>query len=318
MTKTDFKALYTRFKYNKQTKEDEKLVSPYAPHDGSTSWMPAVEQYIKAMKTVKEEQLDLFTNQGLMFHLADDDSAIPKQMLRGSLFAPIKRGRRKYHNNMLVAEFADGNIKYTGAQLDQADLDVLLIIVKLLSSYTTTGNVVKISEITDENGRVEYSRMFCGSKGLLKMLGRSKGSSNRQWLWSALHRLTGELTITIEQKTFAGSILGKRAKAKNGLLMIDINQDFVRLFTGNNFTFIDITKRFELKGDFTKWLQCFVSTHTGQSTYSAEKLIKISGCNPKSVRHWILRQAKPAFEQLKRQGAIKNYSANGHLFSWFK
>lgn len=316
MTTTNFKALLTRFKYNKQTSEDERLVSPFA-HTGEKIWMPAVERYIKAQKESKKNKLDMFTNQGLMFPLTNDDSAIPKQMMRSSLFTPISRGRRKYINDMEVATFKEGSVSYTGVQLDQADLDVLLAIIQLLSNFSTSGNVVKMSEITDEKGRVEYSRIKCSSHSFLKLIGRATGRENHKWLWKSLQRLTGELDVVIKGHHFAGGILGKRAKeAKSRELMIDINQDFVKLFSDGEFSFIDMKVRLELKGDFTKWLQAFVSTHTGVSSYSAEKLMDISESSSNSTRHWILRQATPAFEQLKNHGLIKYYNKKGHLYIW--
>lgn len=315
MTVTNFKALHARFKYNKQTSEDEKLVSPFAK--GNDTWLQAFERYIQHHKKAKDEQLDMFTRQGLMFPLSNDDSVIPKQMMRSSLFTPITRGRRKYINEMEVAKFKNGVVSYTGVQLDQADLDVLLAIVQLLSDFSTSGNVAKISEITDEKGRVEYSRIKCSSHSLLKLIGRATGRENHKWLWKSLQRLTGELDVVIKGNHFAGGILGKRAKeAESRELMIDINQDFVKLFSEGEFSFIDMKVRLELKGDFSKWLQAFISTHTGVSSYSAEKLIELSGQSPSRVRQWVQRQAMPAFEQLKQSGLIKYYNKKGHLFTW--
>src|SRR5690554_2570902 len=323
MTKSDYKAILKRFNSNRQTQADEQAVAKFA-NPGEPDYRHALERFRKHHQKTKETQLDMFFENGLMMPFKNDDSAIPKQILRSSMFAPITRGKRKYLNDKLVAESPEGDITYTGAQLDQADLDVLLAIIKLLSEYTNSGNVVKVAQITDENGRLEYSRLICGSKGLLKMIKRSQGKSGRKWLWSSLQRLTGELTLNIDfgdatgDKYFAGQILGKRAKTEDDLLMIDINHDFVWLFGGNNFSFINMGKRFQLTGDFTKWLQGFVSTHTGETRYSAEKLMIKSGSKQKSVKHWILRQAKPAFEQLKDLELINNFSVEGHLFTWFR
>ena len=345
MNQKDFKAFLNRCKWNKQTSDDEKILNGFINENTTSTsgktFYEVAQMYVnhqekeakiskQAKKQSKEEQLDMFTNQGLMFPLVESDSAMPKQILRGTMFAPIKRGKRQYLNNKLVAKTKDDDdIIYTGAQLDQADLDVLLAVMQLLSEFTTSKNVTKVVDITnDENGKIEYSRLYCSANGLLKMIKRAVGKAGREWLWSSLQRLTGELSIISESKIkgsqnkynryYAGQILGKRGKSEDNLLMIDVNHDFVKLFGGNSFSFIDMESRLMLQGDFAKWLHGFVSTHTGQSTYSAEKLMEISSCSTKSVRHWILRQAKPAFEQLKEQGLIKDYSLKGHLFNWYR
>lgn len=331
MTDKNFKAFLNRFQWNKQTSDDEKLLSDFvnanpkttsgkSPYEVAQMFVGHQEKTAKQDKKAKETQMDMFFDKGLMMPLKDDDSVMPKQILRSSMFAAIKRGKRKYLNNQVVAKNHAGDILYTGAQLDQADLDVLLAIIKLLSEYTATNNV---THIKSDNGRVEYSRLLCGSKGLLKMIGRPQGKSGRQWLWASLQRLTGELCIRIDfgcggDTYYAGSILGKRAKTDDNLLMIDVNHDFISMFGGNKFSFIDREVRKQLTGDFTKWLQGFVSTHTGQSTYSAEKLMKLSGSSTTRARDFIRQSAKPAFEQLKEQGLIKNYSLKGHLFNWYK
>jgi len=147
------------------------------------------------------------------------------------------------------------------------------------------------------------------------MIGRKTGKSGRKWLWEALQRLTGDLEVTIKGQQFAGSIVGNRAR-DDDKWVIDINQIFVRLFTDEQFSFIDLDLRIELKGDFTKWLQGFVSTHSGKSKYSAEKLMDLSGSSMTRTRDFIRLAAKPAFEQLEDIELIKNFDLDGHLFIW--
>lgn len=315
MKDTDYKALRIRFQYNKQTKEDEKLVGE--PLVGETSWMPQVERFIKSHKKSKETQLDLFFENGLMMPFKDDDSALPKEMLRGSLFAPIRPGRRKLIEDKVLAKYSDGEIRYTGAQLDQSDLDVLLQLIKLLSEFTQTGNIEQI--INEKTGAKIYSRIKFKSYSFLKAIGLTDGYGNYMTLSKKLNRLGGKLQVIQNgQGVFNGAIIGDSALMENGDVAVDINHKFVKLFSGNRFSFLDMESRLQLTGAFTKWLQGFVSTHTGESQYSAEKLKELSGSKQKSVKHWILRQAKPAFEQLKDLDVIKDYRVKGHLFTWVR
>lgn len=309
------KAIIKRFNQGKQTPDDEKKVSAFA-HPGEPDWSKALDRFLKSKQQAKEAQLNLFFENGLMMPFKDDDSAVPKEILRGSLFAPITRGRRKLIQDKVLAQYTNGEIRYSGAQLNQADLDVLLQLIKLLSEFTKSDNVERI---TDKSGETKYSQIKFMRYGFLKALGRSDGQNSYKALELSLNRLGGRLHVIEDgQGLLNGPILGEFVIMEDGRMAVDINHRFVKLFGDNNFSFIDMDSRLELTGDFTKWLQGFVSTHTGESQYSAEKLKELSGSKQKSVKHWILRQAKPAFEQLKDLRLIKDYSVKGHLFTWVR
>lgn len=309
------KAIIRRFNKGKQTSTDEQIVSAFA-HPGENDWSKALDRFLKSQQKSKESQLDLFFDNGLMIPFKDENSAIPKQMVRGSLFAPISRGRRKLIQDKLVGEFTGGEIRYSGAQLDQNDLDVLLQLNELLSEFSRTGNVERI---TNESGRTEYSLIKFTRYSFLKALGRTDGQKNYKSLEYSLDRLKGVLKVKIDGiGKLNGSIIGKTYLLDNGMLAVQINHDYTKLFTGGNFSFIDMTSRLELKGDFTKWLQAFVSTHTGKSHYSADKLIELSGSTMKRPRDFVRLNAVPAFEQLKESGLVKDYSVKKLILTWFR
>lgn len=315
MTKSDYKEILKRFNTNRQTQADELAVGKFA-NPGEPDYRQALQRFKQHHEKSKEIQTDMFFEQGLMMPLSDDNSAIPKQMMRGSLFAPITRGRRKAITDKPVATFNGGEIRFTGIQLDQGDLDLLLELNRLLSEFTKTGNVEKI---TDEKGRIEYTRIKFTSYSLLMKMGKTDSQGNYKRLEQSLDRLGGRLTVVIDgQGKVNGGMIGKAFIADDGMIAVDINHDYTKLFTGNNFAFIDTDKRAEISGDFAKWLQGFVSTHTGESRYSADKLIELSGSKPKRKRDWRTRQAVPAFEQLKELGLIKDFSVKGYFFKWVR
>jgi hypothetical protein len=307
------KAIIKRFNQGKQTSTDEQVVSTFAL-PGENDWSKALDRFLKSKQKAKETQLDLFFDNGLMIPFKDDNSAIPKQMLRGSLFAPIRPGRRKLIQDKLVGEFTGGEIRYSGAQLDQNDLDVLLKLNELLSELSQTGNVERV---INESGRTEYSLIKFTRYSFLKSLERSVDKKSYKALEYSLDRLTGLLKVKLEGVgKINGGILGKTYLMDDGMMGVQINHDYIKLFADGNFSFIDMASRLELKGPFAKWLQGFISTHSGVSQYSAEKLIELSGSKPSRTRQWMQRQAVPAFEQLQNLGEIKWFTVKEHLFKW--
>lgn len=315
MTTENYKAILKRFNSNRQTQADEQVVAKFA-NPGEPDYRHALERFRKHHQKAKETQLDLFFENGLMMPFKDDNSAIPKQMLRGSLFAPISRGRRKAIENKLVGEFKGGEIRYSGVQLDQKDLDVLLQLNELLSEFSKTGNVERI---TNESGKTEYSLIKFTRYSFLKSLKLGDDTKTYKTLERSLDRLKGVLKVKIDGVgKLDGGILGKTYLMDDGMMAVQINHDYIKLFTGDNFSFIDMASRLELTAPFAKWLHGFVSTHTGESGYSADTLIELSKSNPSRIRNWRKNQAIPAFEQLKELGLIKEFSVKGYFFKWVR
>lgn len=316
MKQKELKLIYSRCMANQPTASDKKLLSPFAKPGENVGWPELFKRYFLYLKKQKEQQMDMFTSKGLMFPFKGDDSAVPKQILRGSLFAPISRGRRKGVEDKLVAVFDGGHIKYTGLQLDQNDLDILMELTKLLSEFSESDNVEKIR---DESGNAVYSRIKFTRYSFLKRLGKSDGKKNYENLKKAFTRLGGVITVQLKGKGVMNrAIIGNSFMTEDGMIAVDINHQYTTLFLENNFSYIDTNIRLGLKGDFTKWLQGFVSSHSGASSYSAEKLIELSDSKMNRCRDFIRLTAKPAFEQLELNGVIKKFSLKGHLFNWVR
>ncbi|MCX8116256.1 MAG: hypothetical protein N3D71_14510, partial [Burkholderiaceae bacterium] len=55
-----------------------------------------------------------------------DIGAMPNHLNRSSLFAPIARGRRKFHRQAAMVTRSDCVLEYTGEQLDEADADLIM------------------------------------------------------------------------------------------------------------------------------------------------------------------------------------------------
>jgi len=312
--------IIVRAKQGKLTLDDKKILIPYlnqGANDRYEEWLVAADRYLKKLKKARQDGLAILLDNGMLFDFQKNQSAAPNELLRGKLFAPIARGRRKLLNRYPLGGSDDGSLtfEYSGAQLDQADLDTLLTTLRVLSDSSKTGNVNKI---TDENGRHEYTRIRFSRYGFLKELKRQTGRANYRWLDDSLRRLTGELSIHIKDRgSINGPIIGKRmVDDETGDMVVDINQDFTTLFKDDQFAFVDMEERLSLPSGFAKWLHGFVLTHSGESFFSAEQLMEKSGSSASRVRQWMQRQATPAFKKLEEMGVIKNLKINGQLYKW--
>src|SRR5437660_8118556 len=97
---------------------------------------------------------------------------VPNDVLRSALFAAIQGKGRALLNQRLIAAYDGNQIRYTGGQLDQSDLDVWEQVLHLARQHPL-GTV-------------------CQFKGgaCLKAIGRSTGKANYQCLHGALLRLS--------------------------------------------------------------------------------------------------------------------------------
>lgn len=312
--------IIVRAKQGKLTDQDKKILSQYYPvgaHESYDKSLAAAMKYQEKLKESRNKELSILLDNGMLFDFQKNQSAAPNELLRGKLFAPIARGRRKLLNRYPLGGSDDGllTFEYSGAQLDQADLDTLLTVLRVLADSSKTGNVNKI---TDENGRHEYTRIRFSRYGFLKELKRQTGRNDYHWLDDSLRRLTGELSIQIKDRgSINGPIIGKRiVDDETGDMVVDINQDFTTLFKNEQFAFVDMEERLSLPSGFAKWLHGFVLTHTGESFFSAEQLMEKSGSTTKRVRDFMRQTATPAFEKLEKMGVIKELETNGQLYKW--
>lgn len=308
-------AIKERFYGSGLIDDDEEIIKLF--HTGDSFIVQyAIEDMLIHTHSHQSKQLDMWFDNGQMLEFAKNNSASPKQILRSSLFAPVRAGKRKLMEDIVIGDFGDLQLSYSGAQLDQADNDVLLGLMALLSELKGTGALVKIKS---EDGRHEYTRITFNTNAFLIKIGKPKGKRSRLWLRQALIRLSGVLSVMKgEETSMNGAIVGKSFfDLESKTFCVDINFDYVRLFADNNHTFIDLKQRALLgKSGFSKWLHGFVSTHQGISQYSAKKLLAMSGSNNKDTNDFIKKSLKPSFDKLIEIKAIKKYEKKGQLFIW--
>lgn len=187
---------------------------------------------------------------------------VPNVILRSSLFGIVKKGSRKFEKNVLKTTVNGYTVKYTGEQLDQADLDVWLECLKRCQKVPLGYNVKFPA----------YS--------FLQSIGRNKGKKDYLWLKSVFQRLlANSIEISDGKHTYIGSLIFEQYRDENkGEICLVLNKKIVSCFGKNIWTAIKKEIRFKLRGKpLTQWLYGFYSTHSFPFPIKISTLKFISG-----------------------------------------
>ncbi|MCG9024492.1 plasmid replication initiator TrfA [Laribacter hongkongensis] len=204
-----------------------------------------------------EAQREAVTPQQLFLPgLEDFMRAMPNHIARSSLFAPVARGRKRIHKDMVLVSRADAVIKFWGEQLDESQADVWMQAM-YETSRRPLGEPVVIK-------RAEF----------LRSIGRQTGNYEYKWLNRTMQTLTFAMLV-IEVRTKDGK--PKLSVGKNRALHMIEGFDFDdeaeaytlrvdprwRVMFGNReFALIDWEKRkrFGARQDMAKALQRLAAT----------------------------------------------------------
>lgn len=204
-----------------------------------------------------EVQREAVTPQQLFLPgLEDFMRAMPNHIARSSLFAPVARGRKRIHKDMVLISRADAVIKFWGEQLDESQADVWMQAM-YEASRRPLGEPVVIK-------RAEF----------LRSIGRQTGNYEYKWLNRTMQTLTFAMLV-IEVRTRDGK--PKLSVGKNRALHMIEGFDFDdeaeaytlrvdprwRVMFGNReFALIDWEKRkrFGARQDMAKALQRLAAT----------------------------------------------------------
>ena len=223
--------------------------------------------------------------------------AAPNAVLRAALFAAIQgKGRQYMLRKELIATQDGVTIRYTGGQLDQADLDVWEQALHL--------------------ARTQVLGMKCHftEKGFLKALGRQTGKSDREWLRYAFARLTATaVEISDGRRTYGGNLMNFYRDEDTGRTALEINPKLARFFGRSQWTQIDWGQRQQLRGKpLALWLHGFYASHAAPYPLTVAYLHKLSGSQTKQV--WKFKQnLTKALRDLQDAGAIKAFEIRDDL-----
>jgi hypothetical protein len=211
------------------------------------------------------------------------------------LFAAIQGKDRKALKGELLAVQQGMEIRFTGWQLDQSDLDVWEQALHLARQHPL-------------GTRCDFT-----ARSFLKALGRSTGKKDHEWLKDVLRRLGGCLVeITHDHATYGGSLLEFYRDENTQRYRLEINPKMKALYMAG-WTACDWEQRQQLRGKpLALWLHGFYSSHADPYPLKVETLHRLSGSRNKQVADF-KRKLNAAFEDLKAIGAINDCEFTGDL-----
>lgn len=118
--------------------------------------------------------------------MSDLRRAMPNQIARSSLFAPIARGRREQLTEVLLVTRADAVMSYSGEQLDEADADITLQLL-FEAKNQPLGLPVRLKRAA-----------------FLRAMGRPTSVSQYQWLMRRMKALA-KATLIVDARRSDGS-----------------------------------------------------------------------------------------------------------------
>ena len=185
-----------------------------------------------------------------------DLGAMPNHLNRSSLFAPIARGRRKFHRQTRLVSRADAILEYTGEQLDEADCDLMMALI-WYAQKQPLGEWVTMN-------RAE----------VLRKIGRPLNKQTYEWLLRRMRAMT-EATLYIETRKPDGStrykigyaeafhiISGFQYVEESGEYRYRIDPRWIELYARKEYALLDFEARLRIgRGqDMAKMLQRLIAT----------------------------------------------------------
>ena len=216
----------------------------------------------------------------------DRERGTPNCFLRSALFAAIYGNKsRRYLKNALLAVQGDITIRYTGEQLSQSDLDLVMAALHLARQHPL--------------GAICHFRGYA----FLKSMGRSNNADNYAWMSATIKRLIAcAVEIRLGQRVFDGSILSSCIRDEGSdVYKLTFDPHFVKLFGANDWTAIDWNIRRKLtRSPLAQWIYDYAASHIG-TKIKLETLQKLSGRGDDTPKIFnkAVRRAKAMLEKAK-------------------
>ena len=260
--------------------------------------MNSLEQQLARLQAQVEERGRNKPAKIVQFPLWSEPSrGVPNSALRGALFAAIQGKDRQYMKRKLLSVQKGMEIRFTGMQLNQSDLDVWEQVLHLARMHPL-GTCCDFT-----------------AHAFLKALGRSTGKPMHEWLKDTFARLAAAVAeITHNRKTYFGPLIeGGIRDESTGLYVLHINPELVKLYGAGMWTALDWQQRQQLRRKpLALWLHGFYASHANPYPMRIEKLMQLSGSQTKRLRRFKEALVK-ALENLKTIGTILDFEIKDSL-----
>ncbi len=229
-------------------------------------------------------------------HWPDTTRGVPNIALRSALFGAIGKGSRRYLEREKIFAQDGITIIYTGAQLDEGDLDV----------WETILHLARAQPLGQDCNTSAY--------GLLQLLGKKDTGANRKILKRRLSRLNAcALDVEMgDQAYYEGSLINEIFRDElSGKFIIRLNPGLSRMFDSDQFTRIHWQVRQALSGKFlAQWLHGYYSSHAAPYPVKVETLRQLSGSKSAYLSKF-RQQLREALSALRN-----TCNAHGQLFDY--
>lgn len=198
----------------------------------------------------------------------DSRRSAPNVLLRSALFGTFAKKDRKKVDNKLIYCSNGIEIKYSGEQLDQDDLEIWLQVINL-ASYLGGCNKYYIS-----------NKILFSSNGFLRQMGKSGGSSNTNNLMLSLERLKeNSIRINTQGTKYLSSLIDSVYRDENKKVVVRLNPEIAIFFS--SYTQLHRDERQKLRGkQLCLWIHAFYCTHeNSEFRYTAKTIKKLCGSN---------------------------------------
>lgn len=223
---------------------------------------PVVTQDFFGAKAAEfEKERPATTTQLALPVVPEPERAIPTLWLRSAIFGVVERGKREDRRmHELPTPWAKGKLYFTGIQLAQDDLDVLLQMLQMASSQGGPGEVIHFTD-----------------RGMTKALGRSYGTKTLEWLDEVAHRLMAAV-IVLDDGTGGNAqfhlVRSYARNAQSGQRAFVVDPEVMHFFADKKYTLLQWEQRLQLSTGLAKWLHGFLMSQPSSANGIGLALLK--------------------------------------------
>jgi hypothetical protein len=249
-------------------KKEKQLSFP--PSNSAAEKLPVAPVFFEQQVSDAKAKTQIVVDKSKQLTLpavAEPERSAPTLWFRSAIFRVIQRGKREnVFEKPLPTPWVKGQLLFTGPELDQSDLDVMLQAVHMAASQ----------------GLVDQPLVF-SDKAMLHSLGKTYSSGNREWLRVSLSRLTSsKITVKIDGDVRGREYQFLREQAwDNGRRAVIVTESAVKLFADEGYTVLQWAARLSLTTSLSKWLHGFLMSQPSTTNGLGLSLIKdLSGTPP--------------------------------------